>query len=82
MSADKYLSIFSRQMEAIVYIYVIFCVGEKNGKIKIVSSFSSIKLRFVSNVLDNPAQSCGIFTDFSNLAYYTASSAKLYMQDN
>ena len=24
MSADKYLSIFSRQMEAIVYIYLIF----------------------------------------------------------
>ena len=48
-----------------------------SAKIKIVSSFCSIKLCFVSNVLNNPAQSCGISTDFSNSAYYTASSAKL-----
>ena len=34
-------------------IYVISCVGEKNGKIKIVSSFSAVKLCFVINVLNN-----------------------------
>ena len=35
-------------------INVISCVGEKNGKIKIVSSFSAIKLYFViRNVLNN-----------------------------
>ena len=28
-------------------MYVISCVGEKNSKIKIVSSFSAIKLYFV-----------------------------------
>jgi len=30
MSADKYPSIFSRQMEAIVYIYVASYVGRKS----------------------------------------------------
>ena len=30
MSADKYLSIFSRQMEAIVYVYVASYVGRKS----------------------------------------------------
>ena len=55
MSADKYLSIFSRQMEAIVYIYIISCVGEKNVKIKIISSFSAIKLCFAIKVLNNKA---------------------------
>ena len=34
-------------------IYVISCVGEKNGKIKIVSSFSAKELCFVINVLNN-----------------------------
>ena len=34
-------------------INVISCVVEKNGKIKIVSSFSKIKLCFVINVLNN-----------------------------
>ena len=53
MSADKYLSIFSRQMEAFVYIYVISYVWEKNGKMKIVSSIFTIKLCFVINVLNN-----------------------------
>ena len=33
-------------------IYVIICVGEKNGKIKIVSSFSAIKLCFVVNLFN------------------------------
>ena len=34
-------------------IYVIPCVKEKNGKIKIISSFSVIKLCFVINLLNN-----------------------------
>ena len=34
-------------------IYVILCIGEKNGKIKIVSSFPEIKLCFVINMLNN-----------------------------
>ena len=34
-------------------MYVISCVGKKNGKIKVVSSFSAIKLCFVSNALNN-----------------------------
>ena len=34
-------------------IYVISCVREKYRKIKIVSCFSSIKLCFVINVLNN-----------------------------
>ena len=34
-------------------IYVISRVREKNGKIKIISSFSAIKLCFVINVLNN-----------------------------
>ena len=34
-------------------IYVISCVGEKNGKIKIVLSFSALKLTFVINVLND-----------------------------
>ena len=34
-------------------IYVISCVGEKNGKIKMASSFSAIKLCFVINELSN-----------------------------
>ena len=34
-------------------IYVTSCVGEKNGKIKIISSFSAMNLRFVINVLNN-----------------------------
>ena len=34
-------------------LYLISCVGEKNGKIKFVSSFSAIKQCFVINVLNN-----------------------------
>ena len=34
-------------------VYVISCVGEKNGEIRIVSNFSAIKLYFVINVLNN-----------------------------
>ena len=34
-------------------IYVISCVGEENGRIKIVSSFSAIKLCFVIYKLNN-----------------------------
>ena len=34
-------------------IHIILCVGEKNGKIKIVSSFSVIQRCFVINVLNN-----------------------------
>ena len=34
-------------------IYSVSCVAGKNGKIKIVSSFSTIKLCFVMNVLNN-----------------------------
>ena len=53
-------------------IYVIPCVGEKNGKRKIVSICSTIILCFVINVLNNetilyPSQSCGISLDFSQL---------------
>ena len=53
-------------------ISVILCVGDTNGKIKIVSSFSAIKLCFVINVLNNKT------IILLNLAEYrpTASSAQ------
>ena len=58
-------------------IYVISCVEEKNDKIKIVSSFSAIKLCFVINVVNNKTI---ILLNFAEnpltLNYPTAPSAK------
>ena len=58
---------------------IVSYVGKKNGKIKIVSNFSVIKLCFFINVLIDktyfppappPPQSCGTSPDFRNgLAY-------------
>ena len=48
-----YIEYSSSVVNRYLVIYVISCVGEKNGKIKIVSSFRAVKLCFVINVLNN-----------------------------
>jgi len=53
MSADKYPSIFSRQMEAIVYIYVASYVGKKSEVKNCRQKDLKITSCFVIDLLNN-----------------------------
>ena len=53
MSADKYPGIFSRQMEAIVYIYVASYVGRKSEVRKCRQRDLKMLGCFVINLLNN-----------------------------
>ena len=53
----------------------ISCVGEKNGKIKIVSSFSAIKLCFAINVLNIKAI---IWLNLAKIPLISVNSVSVY----
>ena len=53
MSADKYPCIFSRQMAAIVYIYVASYVGRKSEVKKLSTERFKNVTSFVINLLNN-----------------------------